>query len=205
MGRNMQRITSCLVLAVLLSTSLVSATEDITWLDLTVYKNDTVKLNSIDYTSLNVDTPTSFGEYNIRTISSNGSVLYSSYFTVIFSAHVEIEKDGRLGAMVVDLDSVRKIFRLPYSEVAEKVELYKEGKLLFEATVPHDYKSPKKPGDFLMPHIDFIRTCDWANPLDVLECLNILPLLPLIISALIVLAVIIFIIRKIFLLLNKKS
>jgi|SRR3989344_632770 len=204
MGRNMQRITSCLVLAVLLSTSLVSATEDITWLDLTVYKNDTVKLNSIDYTSLNVDTPTSFGEYNIRTISSNGSVLYSSYFTVIFSAHVEIEKDGRLGAMVVDLDSVRKIFRLPYSEVAEKVELYKEGKLLFEATVPHDYKSPKKPGDFLMPHIDFIRTCDWANPLDVLECL-ILPLLPLIVSILVVLITVIFIIYKLFIASKKKS
>ncbi|HLC51369.1 MAG TPA: hypothetical protein VJH90_03290 [archaeon] len=200
----MQRITSCLVLAVLLSTSLVSATEDITWLDLTVYKNDTVKLNSIDYTSLNVDTPTSFGEYNIRTISSNGSVLYSSYFTVIFSAHVEIEKDGRLGAMVVDLDSVRKIFRLPYSEVAEKVELYKEGKLLFEATVPHDYKSPKKPGDFLMPHIDFIRTCDWANPLDVLECL-ILPLLPLIVSILVVLITVIFIIYKLFIASKKKS
>ena len=204
MGRNMQRITSCLVLAVLLSTSLVSATEDITWLDLTVYKNDTVKLNSIDYTSLNVDTPASFGEYNIRTISSNGGVLYSSYFTVIFSAHVEIEKDGRLGAMVVDLDSVRKIFRLPYSEVAEKVELYKEGKLLFEATVPHDYKSPKKPGDFLMPHIDFIRTCDWANPLDVLECL-ILPLLPLIVSILVVLITVIFIIYKLFIASKKKS
>lgn len=131
----MDRIKLLIVILGVLMFSVTSLAEENTIfsLDLTVYNNDSVSLNSFGMTE---GSPTNFGrgEYLIKILDRENEVLYQENFSVGFS--IEYDVINGSSPPPERLDSRGLYLRLPYFYNARKINIYKKNKKIFDFDIP---------------------------------------------------------------------
>lgn len=133
----MKNIISFIVFSFLLFSYFAEA-EDVFLLYLTIHKNDTITLKFFDLLGGEVNIPSEGqGAYEIRVLSHEKEVLFSGKRHISFQTFREWidERTGNMQGELIELDEIDGILRVPYFYNAEKIEIYKNGKLLYSLNI----------------------------------------------------------------------
>jgi hypothetical protein len=143
----MDKITISIFLAILFLVPIVSSLQEkIFFLDITIFKNDTVMLNKFDIIEGVQDRflpEQSNKDYILKIISSSNQVLFEINLPVFFIAFPDINEEIAEGSPPTkfDMDEVKLILKLPYFSDADKIQIYHSDKLIFDYKIP----KPRKP------------------------------------------------------------
>ncbi|NYZ74624.1 hypothetical protein H0O00_05750 [Candidatus Micrarchaeota archaeon] len=138
--------TKYFLVSLMLVLSLANAAK-IYELHLTIYKNDTVVLNGFDTREGEVSIfPTSEdNNYEFRIISGGDTTLFSQPFHLGFVAY-RFQGPNATEPSVVPYDQVEDYWNLPYYENAALIQLFHDGRKIFEYELPQQ-TAEEEPGE----------------------------------------------------------
>jgi len=122
--------------ALLLLCSIASA-ESVYMLDIIIYQNDNVELRSFDIIS---GSPGPFSDaggnnnYEFRILSKDKEVLFDQSFHLGYAAY-RFRGPNSTSPDIVPYDKTENYWRLPYFDDAALIQLFHEGKIIFEYDV----------------------------------------------------------------------
>lgn len=107
-------------------------------LDVQIYQNDTVNLNSFNITDGETSEQTP-GDYLVRTVDSDGETLVSKNFSIHYSVLYNINPNATgntTSPTGQPSEYRRKLLRLPYSYEAESIQILKSGEEIYSLDIP---------------------------------------------------------------------
>jgi hypothetical protein len=130
-----------LAIMMVISTALISsaAGASIFSLDVEIYENNTVNLNSFNITDGETSEQTP-GDYVVRTVNSDGEILVDKNFSIRYTVLYNIDPKATTGNTSIGPEQTseyrRKLLRLPYSYEAESIEVLKSGEEIYSLEIP---------------------------------------------------------------------
>ena len=105
--------------------------EDIFVFDGLIFKNDTVLLNSFYISQGSTSFFLTIGNYKVRLLSKNYSVIFEGSFDVGFIACPDIPFEGESKIGCIELNQTRIRLKLPYHIDAEYLEIFRSSEKIF--------------------------------------------------------------------------
>lgn len=130
-----------LAIIVVISTALISSAAGVSIfsLDVEIYENNTVNLNSFNITDGETSEQTP-GDYIVRTVNSEGEILVDKNFSIRYTVLYNIDPNATTDNTTIDSGQTsnyrRKLLRLPYSYEAESIEVLKSGEEIYSLDIP---------------------------------------------------------------------
>lgn len=137
--------------------------EKIFVIEFILYKNDTVELLDFKISEGTVSLFHEAGEpnYNIKIISTDKKVLFSQNMHISFYAAPDAY--GNISVPLVELEKQHIYLKLPFFSNGEKIELYHDGKLIFQYIIKWCNKNGICESDKNENYINCFDDCHCGN------------------------------------------
>jgi len=125
-----------LIAALCLLLAPISAADEVIVLDTSIYRNDTVQVHAMDVGNGTVKSMFPDGDYSIRLLDADGNELYAEQFLLSFHTTYFRRGPGAEGSTSEPTTVERRSFRLPALPEATTLEISRENRSIFTASIP---------------------------------------------------------------------